>query len=88
MVFKHSDMCMLCVLYFKIIYKPSIKLFPLKVRAFLRNINIDRTTFYLLKHCFSSVYPPCILNTSPIQNDHLAAMELEGNMVEEVAEVK
>ena len=82
MVFKHSDMCMLCVLYFKIIYKPSNKIFPLKVRAFLRNINIDRTTFCL------SLPSHCILNTSPIQVDHLAEMELEGNKVEEVDEVK
>ena len=75
-------MCMLCVLYFEIIYKPSIKLFPLKVRAFLRNINIDRTTFSL------SLPSHCILNTRPIQNDHLVEMELEGNKVEEVVEVK
>ena len=27
-------------------------------------------------------------NASPIQNDHLAEMELEGNKVEEVAEVR
>ena len=73
---------MLCVLYFKIIYKPSNKLFPLIVRAFLRNINIDWTTFCL------SLPSHCILNTIPIQNDHLVEMELEGNKVEEVADVK
>ena len=51
-------MPMLCVLYSKINYKPSNKLFPLKMRAILRNINIDWTTFFLLKHCFYWVYPP------------------------------
>ena len=61
----------------------------LSILAFLRNINIDQTTFYLLKPCFSLSLPShCILNTSPIQNDHLVEMELEGNMVEEVVEVK
>ena len=54
-VFNHSDMSMLCVLQSRIIHKPSNKLFSPKVRAFLRNINIDRTTFYLLKQCFSWV---------------------------------
>ena len=54
-VFNHSDMSMSCVLQSRIIHKPSNKLFSPKVRAFLRNINIDRTTFYLLKQCFSWV---------------------------------
>ena len=35
-----------CVLYSKIKYKPSNKLFPLKMRAFLKNFNIDRTIFW------------------------------------------
>ena len=80
-------MSMLCVLKARIIqiHKPSNKLFSPKVRAFLKNINIDQTTFYLLKPFFPL---SCILNTSPIQNDHLAEMELEGNMVEEVADVR
>ena len=52
------------------------------MRASLRNINIDRTTFCL------SLPSRCILNTRPIPNDHLVEMELEGNKVEEVVEVK
>ena len=90
-VFNHSDMSMLCVLQSRIIHihKPSNKLFSPKLRAFLRNINIDRTFFYLLKPCFSLSLPShCILNTRPIPNDHLVEMELEGNMVEKVVEAK
>ena len=48
---------MLFVLYSKINYKPSNKSFPLKTRAFFKNINTDWTTF----SCKSTVFTEFIL---------------------------
>ena len=43
---------------------------------------------YVAVAVFLSLPSHCILNRSPIPNDHLVEMELEGNMVEEVVEEK